>query len=210
MKHFKFGNINIVYTEKEDGNLREKQNRRKVAESFGFDDIFVPIQRHTNKITTLKNLRSEADGIYTDRKNTPIGVLTADCVPIVLFNTEEVAVVHGGWRGLFNGIVQNAVEKFKNKNLNAFVGANIKNCCYEVQNDFVEKFKTKFNENGFFEKNGNGIYFNLNEFVRYVLYNHQVKLVHETGLCTSCDENLFSYRKGDIGERILTFCWISD
>ncbi len=212
MKHFKFGNINIVYTEKEDGNQRDKILRKEIANKFGFEEIFIPVQTHTNKVTTIDNLKIEADGIYTDEKNIPVGVLTADCVPIILFNDKELAVVHGGWRGLFNGIIQNAVNKFQNKEIKAFVGANIKSCCYEVQKDFVENFKTKFNKNGFFEKRENGIYFNLNEFVKFILSDQKIELelIHETDLCTKCVENLYSYRKGNIEERILTFGWISD
>ncbi len=210
MKHFKFGNINIVYTEKEDGNQRDEKNRKKTAGKFGFENIYIPIQRHTNIISTVDNLDTEADGIYTDKKNIPVGVLTADCVPIVLFNEKEIAVVHGGWRGLFNGIIQNAVNKFKDKDLKAFVGANIKNCCYEVQEDFVKNFEEKYDKDGFFKEKEGNIYFNLNGFVKSILSAYEIRLAYETDLCTSCSNNLYSYRRGNIEERILTFAWIEN
>ncbi len=208
MKHFKFGNINIVYTEKEDGNQRNREVRNNTASKFGFEKIFIPVQKHTNKVVKLSELSKDADGIYIEEKNVPIGVLTADCVPIVLFNENELAVVHGGWRGLFNGIIENAISLFKRNSVKAFIGTNIRNCCYQVQDDFVENFKSKYPDENLFEKRENGIYFNLNEFTKFLLKSNNVELAYETKLCTKCEENLYSYRKGNIEERILTFAWI--
>lgn len=208
MKHFKFGNINIVYTEKEDGNQRNREVRSNTASKFGFEKIFIPVQKHTNKVVKLSELSKDADGIYIEEKNVPIGVLTADCVPIVLFNENELTVVHGGWRGLFNGIIENAISVFKRSSVKAFIGTNIRNCCYQVQDDFVENFKSKYPDKNLFEKRENGIYFNLNEFTKFLLKSNNVELAYETKLCTKCEENLYSYRKGNIEERILTFAWI--
>ncbi len=210
MKYFKFGNINIVYTEKEDGNQRDKKLRKNVAEKFNFENIVIPNQKHTNKVVTVNSLETEADGIYTDKKNIPVGILTADCVPVVLFNSKELSVVHCGWRGMFDGIIQNAVNMFKEGGLKAFIGANIKGCCYEVQEDFIKNFEKKYKADKFFEKNKGSIHFNLNRFVKYILSKDNIEIVYEVEFCTKCDDNLFSYRKGHIEERILTFSWISD
>jgi len=211
MKVYTFGKINIVYTEKEDGNQRELDNRKKIQAKLGIGDILIPNQKHTNVITNPKNIDIEADGIYTNKSNLPIGVLTADCVPIVLFNQNEIAVVHAGWRGAVSGIVENSIKLFDKKVESAFIGASIKNCCFEIQDDFVENLKNlnKFEKEFFSTKNGNK-FFNLQGFIKNILKKYGIMDIYDISLCTKCDNNLFSYRKGDFNERILTIGWIED
>ena len=68
---------------------------------------------YINKKLKLKNSKFDGDALITNRTNTPIGVLTADCAPILIYdeNKEMVAVVHAGWKGAYKGIV-NKVVKF--------------------------------------------------------------------------------------------------
>ncbi|MDW2068554.1 polyphenol oxidase family protein, partial [Vibrio sp. 1579] len=56
----------------------------------------------------------DADGVFTSASNVVCSAMTADCLPILLTNTRgtQVAAVHAGWRGLANGIVENALALF--------------------------------------------------------------------------------------------------
>src|SRR4030042_5311317 len=67
------------------------------------DDIFFPVQRHTDNILVIgSDLKPAiADAVVTDRKRLLLGVKVADCVPILLFDRKRaiIGAVHAGWRG---------------------------------------------------------------------------------------------------------------
>ncbi len=90
----------------------------------------------------------EGDAIITIEKNVAVGVFTADCVPIIIVNEEKkvVAAVHSGWKGTFNSIVVNTINKMKEEyninvaNTKVYIGPHIRQCCYEVSEELKEKF----------------------------------------------------------------------
>ena len=111
--------------------------------------------------------------------------------------------MHSGWKGAFNGIIKNTIEKFKeldanNEDLIAAVGPCIGKDSYEVKNDFLKKFidKDKNNEN-FFKKINNDHYnFDLRRFVNKELYSLNIKNVENVEIDTfSQPEFFYSYRR---------------
>ena len=58
------------------------------------------------------NKKIKADAIITDQKNLPIAVLTADCVPILLYDRKKkiIAAIHAGWKGALKGIIQKVIS----------------------------------------------------------------------------------------------------
>jgi YfiH family protein len=90
-----------------------------------------------------------ADGLMTSLEDTPLMLLFADCVPLVLVATgprPAVAVVHAGWRGAAAGIVAEAVARLAEKSgsapsdVLAFVGPHIGPCHYEVGDEHLSRF----------------------------------------------------------------------
>ena len=86
-------------------------------------NIFLLHQIHSNKFVYIdeKNkfiLRPKADAVITNLKNTPIGVLTADCVPILICDRRKnfVAAIHAGWRGAYNDIIGKVINFLIKKN----------------------------------------------------------------------------------------------
>ena len=88
-----------------------------------------------------------------------IGVLTADCLPIIFYDTKNhvAACIHAGWRSAIAEIVTKVVQmmfekfKFAPEDLQIYFGPCAKTCCYQVQPDFLQnltnfKFKTKLSE----------------------------------------------------------------
>lgn len=102
------------------------------------------IELHHNKVLDRPN----ADAIYTNAKNTICMVKTADCLPILVCNTQGtwVAAIHAGWRGLANGIIQNTINNYtKNCHDDAgelliWFGPAISQKNYMVGSDFFEIF----------------------------------------------------------------------
>src|SRR5690606_32199402 len=106
---------------------------------------------HIHEVTKPKQEVGEADGLYTESTDVLIGILTADCVPILLSEKSgnAVAALHAGWRGTYEGIVSAFSRVLQSKGQcpsqwKAIVGPSIGPCCYEVSEEMVENFKKKF------------------------------------------------------------------
>lgn len=166
----RFGEIRHFVTsccqgELTDVNLRSPlgaQNRQRLAQSVGFDidRLVTGEQTHslniavvTEKEAGLGNLDIDSripctDALITNVKGICIMVLTADCVPVLLYDckTHSVAAIHSGWRSTANGIVSLTVNKMKDvfgtnpADLVAAVGPCIGTCCFEVGDDVAEQF----------------------------------------------------------------------
>lgn len=83
------------------------------------------------------------DGIFTSDINTPLAVMTADCLPLVFAceKSGKIAAVHAGWRGLLNGIISKTLQEFSHKSsLRVWIGPSISQAYFEVSQDFVESF----------------------------------------------------------------------
>lgn len=207
MKKFKFNKTNIYVTEKSDGNLRDRENLERVKKELNLEEIFLPNQKHTNIVLNYdEDLTQPSDGVYTDKPAVAVGVLTADCIPLVLFNDNEISVIHAGWRGLLGGIVENAYKKFKDKsNMFAFIGPSIRGCCYEVGFDFINQLNIS---SDFFTISEDKYLVDLNKILKNKLEKLNVNIVYEINECTKCGKNFFSYRNGNIEERVLTLAFI--
>ena len=195
-----------------DNKISVKKNLDLVAEKFSFkrESLITLNQKHTNKVIHFKNEKSvenklTGDSVVSEVKNIAIGVLTADCVPILFYNPKKkiIGCVHSGWKGALDGIIKNTIEKFKeldanNEDLIVAVGPCIGKDSYEVKNDFLKKFidKDKYNEN-FFKKINNDHYnFDLRGFVNKELSNLNIKNIENVEIDTfSQPEFFYSYRR---------------
>ena len=83
--------------------------------------VFLPKQIHSNKFYLIRkkitNKRIKCDAVITGQKKIPIGILTADCAPIIIFDPKRIVVsmVHAGWKGAFKEIVKRVITFFKKK-----------------------------------------------------------------------------------------------
>ena len=76
-------------------------------------------QTHSNKVVEIKknNYKKKiiADAMITKMKGVAIGVVTADCVPIIFYDIKNkiIGCIHAGWKGAFSGIIKNTIKKIK-------------------------------------------------------------------------------------------------
>jgi len=136
-------------------------------------------QIHSNKFHFIdKNFKFnkkklKGDALITNVKNIAIGVLTADCVPILIYdkNLKIISVIHAGWKGAYIGIIRKVIKfLIKNgsnaKDLIAVIGPSISQKNYEIQKDFKDKFLKKDKRNKiFFKLIKNKTYFSLNKCI---------------------------------------------
>ena len=201
------------------------ENLNIFANAIGIDDkkvISVP-QIHSNIVRVVKSDDAGAgyykkhdfscDGYATDEKDLPIGIKTADCVPILLEargdNGEVIAVcaVHAGWRGTADRIAEEGVNKLcllgaRKENIYVAIGPCIDECCYEVGNDFAEQIEIKLGQsykNKFVTSNDNGkLFANLKEMNLEILFSCGVtkENIDISPYCTCCTPELFySHRR---------------
>ena len=140
-------------------------------------------QIHSNKFYFIdKNFefnkkKLKGDALITNVKNIAIGVLTADCVPILIYdkNLKIISVIHAGWKGAYIGIIRKVIKfLIKNgsnaKDLIAVIGPSISQKNYEIQKDFKDKFLKKDKQNKiFFKLIKNKTYFSLNKCIYFEL-----------------------------------------
>ena len=167
-------------------------------------------QIHSNKFlyiskkTKLNKNKLVGDAIITNKSNTPIAVLTADCAPILMFdnNNKIIAAIHAGWKGAYKGIVKKVLNFMIKKgssvdDITAVIGPCISLKSYEVKQDFIEKFikkdaKTKV----FFKRIKNKNYFSLNEYIAYQLKILNIKRIEIINKDTfNVKNNFFSARR---------------
>ena len=105
------GHVKAFFTSK---SLGAEINKISNILSIKKEDIFLPIQRHTDKVLVIESdLESKvADAIVTKRKGILIGVQVADCVPVLLFDRKKsiIGSVHAGWRGTAAQIVKKTIK----------------------------------------------------------------------------------------------------
>jgi polyphenol oxidase len=140
-------------------------------------------QIHSNKFYFIKKnykfnkKKLKGDALITNSRNVALGILTADCVPILIYdkNKEIISAIHAGWKGAYKGIIEKVIKFLikngsKPKNLTAVIGPCISEKNYEIQKDFKDRFCKKDRKNKlFFKIKKYKTYFSLNKYIYYQL-----------------------------------------
>tara|TARA_Y100000746_G_C15406971_1_gene408751 strand:- start:382 stop:966 length:585 start_codon:yes stop_codon:yes gene_type:complete len=120
-------------------------------------------QVHSNKVLTLSkpfHNSIDADAMVTNKPNLGLGVLTADCQPVIFADIEAqiIGVAHAGWKGTLSGILENTITSMieigaTRQKIRAVIGPSISQKVYEVGLEFFERFyKTNRESEKFFKK----------------------------------------------------------
>jgi YfiH family protein len=173
-------------------------------------NIFLVHQIHSNRFIFIgknykfKKEKIKADAIITNQNKLPIAVLTADCVPVLLFDSQKkiIAAIHAGWKGAFKGIIYKVIKFMlnkgcKRKNIIAAIGPSIAQKNYNVQEDFKKKFIKKHKKNKIFFKNINKqIYFDLPNYVKSQVKINRINRIDMKNVDTYDKKiNFFSARR---------------
>jgi YfiH family protein len=130
----------------EDDASRVEQHRLQLQSELGLDrQPFWLNQTHSTELLSLPAPTGlhDCDGSFTQTKNWPCVVMTADCLPILLCNSvgTQVAAVHAGWQGLANGILSKAVAQFPDPSqVMVWLGPAIGPAAFEVGVDVLVAF----------------------------------------------------------------------
>ena len=167
-------------------------------------------QNHSNQVAKIdKNnffTSVEADGSITQDKDISLAVLTADCCPIFIYDSDInfICCLHAGWKGCLLNIVGSALEQIRTIQTNfnkifAIIGPCLNKANFEVSSDFKEQFVLKnSNYDKFFTNMGNTnkTFFDMRGLIQFQFNNNLINNVYHINLDTYENENLFfSYRR---------------
>lgn len=147
----------------------------------------------------------EGDGLFTKRKRLLLIIKTADCLPLYFydFRKDIVGIIHLGWRGAKEGILDNLDNYLSEFDVIAGVGLRI--CCYRVGKEFmsIDRF------NGFLVERNNELFF---DSIRFVKENLKIdgffnRCFYDVGICSFCNDNFYSWRRERTKKRTLSFIY---
>ncbi len=189
-----------------------KRNLEIVRKKIGTksNKIFLVKQTHSNKFiflnkkSKIKTRSISVDAIVSEKKRVPIAILTADCVPILIYDNhkEIIAAIHAGWRGAYKNIIKKVIQFMVKigcnpKDMVAAIGPAISKKNYEVQLEFKKKFLKKDKKNiKFFNTKKNKINFDLKAYVKNQIKLTLVNKIDSINIDTFDQKNnFFSARK---------------
>lgn len=218
-----FGSLNLGLHVADDKHSVE-DNRRRFREAWSLpSEPWWLNQVHGTNIEVIKDSDQKmafaaADGAWTNVPALVIGVLTADCLPVVIADRtgREVAVVHAGWRGLAAGVVGAALEKFSSGlSLQAWLGPAIGPTAFEVGEEVRQAFVDVSTDNAaaFTATQVEDKFLaNLYQLATRELKDWGDIQVYGGEHCTLSEPKLFhSYRRdGSASGRMATVAWLAD
>ena len=146
-------------------------------------------QTHSNKFSFISDnykfnkKRIKADALITNVKNVAIGILTADCAPMLLYDSNKkiIGAIHAGWKGAYKKIILKVIKYLLKKgsnlnNLHFVIGPSISQKNYEVGIEFKKKFlKQNLKNKKYFNNFKNRIYFSLKDYINGQLKDLGIK-----------------------------------
>lgn len=190
------------------------ENRRRVADALGADDLISLSQIHSPIVHSLSEspaARLEGDAMVTATPGLALGILTADCAPVLLADAHAkvIGAAHAGWKGALGtdgrGVLEGTIEAMEKlgadrSRIAAAVGPCISQANYEVGWEFRDKFlELGLRNRKFFTpspaKEGH-YHFALEDYAAHRLTAAGIASVEKMGVCTYPGENgFFSFRR---------------
>ncbi len=167
-------------------------------------------QTHSDNIEVIDDIIKESyedvDGFITKRKDVLFATFYADCLPIYIYDKKQevIGLCHSGWVGTFKGIGPKMLDIFASKfnsNKNDLVialGIGIGHCCYEVSQDFYDKFKSISSDdlvNKSFYRKKDKLFFDNEDYNYYRFKELGITNITKSKKCTYCSNEFHSYRR---------------
>jgi YfiH family protein len=186
---------------------RVVENRRLLAGRAGLDPDRARMawQQHRAEvrkaspegILTPGTQYEACDGWWSDEPGQGMMLVTADCLPVAIARRNgapALAVLHVGWRGLLEGIVETGARALGSAPLAAAIGPGIGPCCYEVGPDVADPFKAAYSAEVLVDGR-----LDLWRAAELALERAGVAEIERTDLCTYCHPELFFSHRRDRG-----------
>ena len=202
--------LNVGFGSNDDPEAIEGNRRLAIAALYPEAELATVHQVHSAEVVVanrpwLQGERPRADAMVTDTPNLLLGVLTADCAPVLFSDHRGVVVgaAHAGWRGALAGVTDATIEGMeklgsRRENIHAAIGPCVAQPNYEVDEAFRARFLDDDRDNGrFFNKGPAGKpHFNLEDYIVHRLIAAGIGEVEALNLDTYSDsDRFFSFRR---------------
>jgi YfiH family protein len=189
------------------------------------DQLIFLQQAHTNQgvvltdrdlAATMRSFQQAGDYLVTNVDRVGLGVMTGDCLPIIIHDTfnNAAGVIHAGWKGSVAGIGPVVLARMQQEfdtslsDIRIFFGPSAKSCCYEVKEDFLVNLEAFPFAGDVVHKHADRMTFDLPGFNRMIFEGLGVKkeaFHFDYNRCTMCDPAFYSHRRdANIGGRQMT------
>ncbi|PKL49884.1 MAG: peptidoglycan editing factor PgeF [Candidatus Riflebacteria bacterium HGW-Riflebacteria-2] len=219
MKLFEDGRILLGFSDTVDKdlsfyNMSPDQAERawshlEVAQLQGLKAPVWAIQVHGNRVLPVKEfspelLTEKADALITDLTDQPIGVFSADCLPVLLYSPRICAAVHAGWRSTRQNIAAATVQAFSSiygesaVSLKAHIGPCIGQCCLEMGDEVYDEFVNENEKYAAFFVRRSKWHLDLRSLNRFQLVQAGLKdeNIDDLDRCTFCHaDEYYSFRR---------------
>lgn len=215
-------NVTHLFTTKVHGNLafhvhdnpaQVVKNHNALAKELHYDksSLIHMKQIHSSRVHIVTNEDNftnprECDALITNKKNTPLMVMVADCSPILFYDSTKkvIAVAHAGREGAFKNIVQNTLksmyENFQSqmKDILVSIGPSIKQCCYEVGRELYNEVQKENLDYSITLQEGH-YYLDISSILKKQLLTSGILLKHIeiADECTCCNHKTYNSYRGD-------------
>lgn len=211
----------VYGTMKKEDHTIHHANVLKFAKSADIKGVVICMdQVHSGNVALIENDRElvipKTDGLVTKNKNIALGVVTADCIPILFYDPihEAIGVTHAGSKGLLKNIIGNSVKAFVTnfdtnpQDLIVAIGPSIEQKCYTVGRELIDLYKTAFAHYSSVYIEGNGTFFldirsvAVQDLLHEGIFKENIAV---SPTCTKCStDKFYSYRGGDTTNRFIS------
>lgn len=175
------------------------------------DNIATIKQVHGGDVVVLDKptwFEYEADAMITSKKDLPLIINTADCLPILFYDPVKnvIGAAHAGWRGTVKYIASNVINALKDnygsdvKDIKLVIGPGIAGDCYQVDDKTIQEFIDAGFPSSVYRPDGNGRFF-LDNVKANLFALEQSGILPQNilslNLCTHCDQDLFYSHRRD-------------
>ena len=187
-------------------------NLQNIAQDYDLYHLVLLNQIHSAHGFTIENkhrsdwFASAGDFLITDQKDIALMVLTADCVPLILYDSVRhvIGLAHAGWKGAYAGILDQVLDAMRctygtqMSDLITIFGPSARSCCYQVDLQFVNHFVLKYADQVQFLNQNGSWFFDNSLFLQNQLKKFGIleqNIYTDNAFCTICNPRFCSFRK---------------
>ena len=166
--------------------------------------IILMNQIHSTKIVFINKNKTpiyKADAMISNRNDISLGVVTADCAPIIFLGENFFGIMHAGWRGTLDGIIENVLNTMlkkgeSEKNISVFIGPHLKKDSFEVKGDFLDTLKkSNIKVDKYISRRAENYFFDFTKLLVNKIKAFKLKKISISNIDTfSNPKDYFSYR----------------
>lgn len=177
--------------------VTQHEKLKHLAKVVGVARILIPNQVHGATVVCVdsQSCGGEGDAIIAKRdsdEKIAVGVVTADCVPIIFWSRSHFGAVHAGWRGLAAGVISNALKQASCTDIKIVIGPCASVARYEVGHEVIEQL----DRDAVFRRAGTKVFLDLVETAKAQIFKVAPKAEIATAdICTISDSAFHSYRR---------------